>query len=225
MINLYSLAVFPLSLVLALLLNYMPSLRFKKTVQMISYAPHFISVVVLCGMITQFLNARTGLVNLILQIFNVPAANYMAKPELFRDIYVWSDVWQNIGYNSIIYIAALSAISTELHEAAIVDGANIIRRIWSIDIPGILPTFSVLLILRCGHLFDIGFEKILLLQNNLNLSVSEVISTYTYNIGLATPNPQYSYAAAIGLFKSLVNMVLLFSVNRLVRQLSGSSLF
>lgn len=224
-INLYSLVTFPLSLVFALLLNYLPYKRYRRTIQMVSYAPHFISTVVMCSMILQFLNARDGILNIALGYLGVAPVNYMAKPEYFYSIYVWTGVWQELGYGAIIYIAALSSISPELHEAAIVDGANIVRRIWHVDIPGVLPTFCILLIMRCGSLLNIGFEKVLLLQNNLNISVSEVISTYVYDIGINSSRPQYSYSAAIGLFQSVVNMVLLLSVNKITGKLSGSSLF
>ena len=225
LINLYSLATFPLSLIFALLLNYLPFRHYKKTIQMVSYAPHFISTVVMCSMILQFMNARGGIFNVALSYFGVPPKNYMADPKYFYSIYVWTGVWQELGYSSIIYIAALSGISSELHEAAIVDGANIVHRIWHIDIPGVLPTFCILLIMRCGSLLSVGFEKILLLQNNLNNSVSEVISTYVYGIGISSGRPQYSYAAAIDLFTALINMTLLFTVNRITGKLSGSSLF
>ncbi len=224
-INFYALAAFPLSLVFALVLHYQLNSRVKKTVQMVSYAPHFISRVVMCSMIIQFLDARSGLINSFLGLFGVPAVNYMAKPEYFYSIYVWSDVWQHLGYDSIIYIAALAGVSMELHEAAIVDGASVIKRIWYIDIPSVLPTFCILLIMRCGQLLNLGYEKVLLLQNNLNLDVSQVISTYTYQIGLGSSKPQYSYAAAIGLFTSMANMIMLFTVNRITRRLSGTSLF
>lgn len=226
-ISLYELCTFPLGLVLALLLNYVSSARFRKTVQMVSYAPHFISTVVMCGIITQFLDARTGLINVLLGLVGVEARNWMTYPEYFRHIYVWSGVWQGLGYSSIIYIAALSSVSLELHEAAIVDGANIPQRIWHVDIPGVLPTFCILLIMRCGSIMSVGFEKVLLLQNNLNKSASEIISTFTYNIGLNSSGamPQYSYGAAIGLFTSVINMLLLFLVNGITRRLSGSGLW
>lgn len=224
-INLYGLATFPLSLLLALLINYVPSRFFKKTVQTVSYAPHFISMVVMCGIILQFFDARTGVFNAVMGLFGVAPVNYMAKPEAFRHIYIWTSIWQDLGYASIIYIAALAGISPELHEAAIVDGASIVRRIWHVDIPGVLPTFCTLLILRCGSLLSIGFEKILLLQNSLNISVSEVISTYVYKQGLTGTMPQYSYSTAIGLFISVINMVLLVSVNRIVRKFNGMGLW
>ena len=194
---------------------------------MVSYAPHFISTVVMCGMITQFLDARSGLINVLLRYVGVQPRNWMTDPEYFRHIYVGSGVWQGLGYSSIIYIAALSGVSPELHEAAIVDGANIFQRMWNVDIPSVLPTFCILLIMRCGSIMSVGFEKVLLLQNNLNKSASEIISTFTYNIGLNSSGamPQYSYGAAIGLFTSLVNMVLLLVVNTVTKKLSGSGLW
>jgi len=225
MINLYDLATFPLSLVLAILFNYIGAQKYKRFVQTVSYAPHFISTVVMCSMLLQFFSARGGLINAFLGVFGVPAVNYMAKPQYFYTIYIWSGVWQGIGYSSIIYIAALAGISPELHEAAIVDGANIWQRIWHIDIPGVLPTFCILLIMRCGSLLSVGYEKVLLLQNNLNSTVSEVISTYSYKVGLASSSPQYSYSSAIGLFTSLINMIMLIIVNKISDRLSGSSLF
>lgn len=224
-INLYSLATFPISLIFALFLNYMPFKGYKKTVQMISYAPHFISTVVMCSLILQFTSARGGLINEVLKVFGFEPINFMAYPEYFPSVYVWSGVWQEMGYGAIIYIAALSGVSSELHEAAIVDGANIVKRIWHVDVPTILPTFCILLIMRCGSLLNIGFEKVLLLQNNINTSVAEVISTFVYRQGIAASRPQYSYAAAIGLFQSVFNMIMLLTVNKITGKLSGNSMF
>lgn len=224
-ISLYSLATFPLPIVLAILLNYVTHTRFKKTVQMVSYMPHFISTVVMVGIILQFLDVRSGLLNMVLALFGAQPVNFMAKPEYFRTIYVFSGVWQSLGYNSIIYIAALAGVSPELHEAAIVDGANILKRIWHIDLPGILPTISILLIMQCGSILSVGYEKIYLMQNSLNTAVSEIISTYVYKQGIASAIPQYSYATAIGLFVSVVNVIMLLIVNTTSSKLSGSSLF
>ncbi|MDD6883321.1 MAG: ABC transporter permease subunit [Eubacteriales bacterium] len=221
----YSLATFPLSLVLALLLNYMPSQRYKKAIQMVSYAPHFLSTVVMCGMVLQFLDQRTGMLNAFLKLFGMPSVSFMAIPEAFPHVYIWSGVWQGVGYGSVIYIATLAGVSPELHEAAIIDGANIWQRIWHVDIPGVLPTFCILLIMRCGSMMNVDFEKILLLQNDLNGKVSEVISTYVYKQSFQNSFPQYSYSSAIGLFTSLVNLVLLVTVNRVSKWLSGSSLW
>lgn len=225
LLNLYMLATFPLPLILALLINYMPSMKFKKTVQMVSYAPHFISVVVMCGMVMQFLSPQGGMINLLLQVIGIPPTDYMGEAGAWRSIYVWSDVWQHIGYNSIIYIATLAGVSPELYEAAIMDGATIVKRIWHVDIPHVLPTFSILLILNCGQIFTLGYEKVLLLQNNMNINVSEVLSTYVYSVSLASTMPRYSYATAVDLLTSVVNMSFLFVVNRVVRSMTGSSLW
>lgn len=224
-LNCYALLTFPLGIVFALMLKYTPLPRLGKTVQMISYAPHFISTVVVCGLVTLFLNARVGMINKVIELFGGDVANWMGKTAAFKHVYVWSDVWQHLGFNSIIFISALAGVSTELHEAAIVDGASMMKRIIHVDIPCILPTFIIMLILRVGMLMNIGYEKVLLLQNDLNRSASEIISTYTYKVALQATLPQYSYASAIGLFTSIVNMVLLFSVNRATRTLSGSSLW
>lgn len=224
-INSYSLLTFPLSLVFALMLKYTPFFRFRKFVQLISYAPHFISTVVVCGLVTQFLSARSGMINKVLELFGFKAVNWMASVEAFPHIYVWSDVWQHLGFNSIIFISALAGVSTEQHEAAIVDGASILHRILHVDIPNVMTTFIILLILRIGSLMNIGYEKVLLLQNDLNRASSEIISTYTYKVALQSTLPQYSYASAIGLFASIVNLILLFGMNKLTKTLSGKSLW
>lgn len=224
-ISLYSLLTFPLPIILALLLNYMPSQRFKKVVQMVSYAPHFISTVVMVGIILQFLDTRSGVLNLIISALGGEPISFMSQPKYFYHVYVWSGVWQGIGYSSIIYIAALAGVSPELHEAAIVDGASILKRMWHIDLPCLLPTVSILLIMQCGSVLSVGYEKIYLMQNNLNSSVSEVISTYVYKQGIAASMPQYSYATAIGLFISIINVILLVAVNKITGKLSGSSLW
>lgn len=225
MINFYSLLTFPLPLVLGVLITHLPFKRVAKTVQNVTYIPHFISTVVLCSMVIQFTNARTGLLNHVIAAFGGTPVNFMAKKEYFYSIYVLSDLWRDIGYNSIIYIAALAGVSPDLHEAAIVDGASLVKRIWHIDIPSIMPTFCTLLILRCGSLLSVGHEKVLLMQNTLNMPMSEVISTYSYNISLNSSTPQFSYAAAIGLFVSVINLILLTSVNKIVDKSSGNSLW
>ena len=223
-ISLYSLLTFPLPILLAVLLNYVTRPRFKKTVQMISYMPHFISTVVMVGIILQFLDVRSGMLNMLLTALGREPVNFMAKPAYFRTIYILSGVWQSLGYNSIIYIAALSGVSPELHEAAIVDGANILKRIWHVDLPGILPTISILLIMQCGSILSVGYEKIYLMQNSLNLSVSEIISTYVYKQGL-TGKTDFSYSTAINLFNSVINMVLITSVNWISRKVGETSLW
>lgn len=224
-LSFYSLLTLPLSLIFALMLKYSISLRLGKTVQMISYAPHFISTVVVCGLLTQFLSARIGLINKIIVFFGGTANNWMGSETSFKHIFVWSNVWQHLGFNSIIFISTLSCISAELHEAAIIDGASLMQRILHVDIPGVMSTFIVLLILRFGSLMNIGYERVLLLQNDLNRSASEIISTYTYKIALQSTIPQYSYAAAIGLFTSVINMIMLFTVNQITKKISGNSLW
>ena len=224
-LNLYSLAVFPIPIIFALMLNYMRSAAFKKTIQVVSYIPHFISTVVMVGIIMQFLNKQTGVINQVIQLFGGNPIEFMSKPGYFSHIYVWSGIWQGIGYNSIIYISALSGVSPELHEAAIVDGAGILKRIWHDDLPGILPTVAITFIMGCGSIFNVGYEKIYLMQNNLNLKVSEVISTYVYKQGIASTIPQYSMGAAIDLFVSLLNIVMLLLVNRVTKALTESSLW
>ena len=224
-ISLYSLATFPLPIIFALLLNYSPVQRFKKSVQMVTYAPYFISTVVMAGMVLQFLDPRNGLVNIVLSGMGMDTINFMARADYFYHIFVWSGVWQMLGFNSIIFIAALSGVSPELHEAAIVDGATIMKRIWHVDLPSILPTVAILLILSSGTILSVSHERVLLLQNNLNLMNSEVISTFVFKQGLQAALPQYSYATAIGLFVSGVNVVILLIVNTITRKLSGSSLF
>ena len=223
-LSLYQLAAsFPIPILLALAMNLLPGQRFKKTVQMITYAPHFISTVVLVGMLSVFLSKNYGLVNHFFDAIGGERTFFLGKPEMFQSIYVWSGVWQNAGWGTIIYLAALSAIDPELHEAAVVDGATLIQRIRHVDIPGILPTVVILLILRVGHIMSVGFEKVYLMQNALNLQRSEIIATYVYKMGLL--NAQYSFASAVGLFNALINFVLLLTVNRLAKALGQTGLW
>jgi len=223
-LSLYSLlAGFPIPIILALLLNSIPSRRFRKTVQTITYAPNFISVVVICGMILLFLSPRSGFINIILNMLGFDSVHFMASPSMFPHIYVWSGIWQSMGFSSIIYFAALSSISPELHEAATVDGATKFQRILHIDLPGILPTASILLILSFGQLMSLGFEKAFLLQNDMNLGASEIISTYVYKMGLV--HNDMSFSTAIGLMNSVVNATLLVIVNSAAGRLTGSSLW
>jgi putative aldouronate transport system permease protein len=225
-LSLYSLLVgLPIPILFALSLNQLRVGRFKQTVQMVSYAPHFISTVVMVGLILEFLDLRHGPINLALQALGIQPLLFLGMPELFPSVYVWSGIWQSTGFNTIIYLAVLSTIDPALHEAAVVDGANRLQRIWHIDLPGILPTVAILTILQIGNLLNIGFEKIFLLQNPLNLSASEVISTYVYKIGIASGLVNFSYAAAIGLFNSVVGMTLLVCANWLSKRLTESSLF
>lgn len=222
----YSLVVgFPIPVILALSLNQLRTGYFKRSVQMISYAPYFISTVVMAGLILQFLDLRRGPVNLFLQWLGMDTVHFMGVADYFPSIYVWSGVWQNTGFNTIIFLAALSTIDPALHEAALVDGANRLQRMWHIDLPGIMPVVITLLILTMGQLMNVGFEKAFLLQNPLNLTTSEVISTYVYKVGLAGGVANFSYAAAIGLFNSILGLILLVIANQLSRRFANQSIF
>ena len=223
-ISLYSLvAGFPFPIILAIFLNYQRGRTFKRIVQTVSYAPHFISVVVIVGMLQLFTSPYSGLVNKAIELLGGTAVNFMASKEWFPHIYVWSGIWQHTGWSAIIYIGALTSISPELHEAAVVDGASALQRIWHVDLPGIAQTIIILLILDCGSLFSVGFEKIFLMQNNLNSSVSEVISTYVYKQGII--GAQYSYSSAVGLFNNLVSFICIVVVNQIAKKVSSVSLF
>lgn len=225
-ISLYSLAVgFPIPIIFALSLNQLRNGLFKKSVQMVSYAPYFISTVVMVGMLLQFLDLRHGPINIILTALGMQPIHFMGEVSMFQSIYVWSGVWQFTGFNTVIYLAALSTIDPALHEAAVVDGANRLQRILNIDLPGIMPTAITLLILNMGQVINVGFEKIYLMQNPLNTSISEVISTYVYKIGLVGGITNYSYAAAIGLFNSVVGLILLFVANQLSKKFTETSLW
>ncbi len=219
------LAGFPIPIVLALALNATLNLRFKRTVQFVTYMPYFISTVVLVGMVLSFTNTRTGVFNTLLGFVGVSPVHFMGKPEWFKSIYVLSGIWQHMGYNSIIYIAALAGIDQDIHEAAVIDGASRFQRIRYIDFPGIMPTIITLLILNSGSLMSVGFEKVYLMQSTLNRRTSEIISTYVYKISLASNAPQFAYATAIGLFNSVINMILLLSVNRIAKKVSETSLW
>ena len=212
-------------IILALLLNYTPRQGLKKFAQTASYAPHFISTVVLVGMLNVFFSPRSGFVNTILGWFGSQPVFFLGDPKWFKHMYVWSGFRQ--GLYSIMgessYLAALAGVSPELHEAAIIDGANKLQRIWNIDIPTIMPTMVILLVMNFGSIMNVGYEKVFLMQNDLNMSASEIISTYTYKIGLQ--GAQYSYSTAIGLFNNIINFVMLVVVNRVARGLSGSSLW
>lgn len=222
-ISFYSiLAGFPIPIILAISLNEAKNRFFSKTVQMITYAPYFLSTVVMVAILNQFLS-KVGLLNNLLNLLHLPAVDLMGYPWLFKSVYVWSGVWQTAGFNAVIYIAVLSGINQELYDAARIDGASSLQRIINIDVPSIMPTATILLILSSAQILNVGFEKIFLMQNPLNLSVSDVISTYVYRIGLL--NAQYSYSAAIGLFNSVVSMLLLAAVNQVSRKFSETSLW
>lgn len=223
-ISLYQLAIgFPLPIIMALLLNQTRNKVFKKTVQTVTYAPHFISVVVLGGMLYIFLSPRSGLINFIRIFFGKEPINFLAEPQWFKTIFVLSGVWQNTGWGTIIYLAALAGINPELYEAAKVDGASKWGIIKNVELPGIMPTAIIMLIMRLGSIMDLGFQKAYLLQNPLNAESSEIISTYVYKVGLI--QSQYSYSAAIGLFNTVINIILLTLVNKLAREVSETSLW
>lgn len=217
------LAGFPIPIILAIALNEVRDGFFKRSVQMITYAPYFISTVVLVSMIMLVLAPRLGIFNLGLQALGMQPLNFLGRPDLFPSIYVWSGVWQNSGYAAIVYLAALSGVDPQLYEAARVEGASRWQKILYIDLPGIMPVAVILLILSVGSLLAIGFEKVYLLQNPLNLSSSEIIATYVYKIGLLNAN--FSFATAVGLFNSVINMVLLILVNAYVKRVSDMSLW
>ena len=226
-ISLYALiASIPFPIILALCVNSIRRKGFRKTLQMVTYAPYFISTVVMAGIILQLLAPRTGLITqAIVGITGETNLNIMADSSVFKSVYVWSEVWQKTGFNSIIYIAILSSVDPSLHEAAVVDGASLLQRIRHIDFPALIPTAVILLILNCGQILNIGFEKVLLLQNSLNLQSSEIISTYVYKIGLASSALNFSYPSAIGLFSSAVGLVMIALVNWVASRLGEESLW
>lgn len=213
----------PCPIILAILLNECHNIHYKKFVQMVTYAPYFISTVVLVAMMMQMFDQRTGIVNRIIAALGGKPVNFMAKKEMFRHMYVWSGVWQGTGFNAIIYLSALTAVEPSQHEAAIIDGANRIQRIWYIDLPSLIPTITILFILNCGSIMNVGFEKVFLMQNSANAKVSEVLSTYIYKMGLI--NLDYGYSAAVNLFNSLVNLVLVVGVNAIARKMGDNSLW
>lgn len=227
-LSLYAIAAsFPVPIVFALILNALPGARFKKLVSTVANMPHFISVVVLVGILMQLFNARTGLYgNFMVKLTGSYPEDLFKSAANFRHLYIWSGVWQGFGWSSIIYMAALSSVSPDLHEAAEIDGASRFQRMLHIDFPSILPSIIIMLILRCGSVMSIGFEKIYLMQNTLNLKASEVISTYVYKTGIAsTGTMNYSYSTAIGIFNSVINLLMISLVNWVARRAGESSLW
>ncbi len=222
-ISLYSLLVdFPIPILFALMLNYLRFSKLKKTVQLISYAPHFISVVVMCGIIKLFF-ADNGPLNKLTALLGGTSVNYLTSPTIYKSLYVWTGVWQGMGWSAIIYISALAGVDYEMHEAAIVDGATKIKRMVHIDLPSIKSTVIMLLIMRIGGLMGVGFDKAYLLQNELNLSSSEVLATYVYKMGLIRSD--YSLSTAAGLFNTVINLALIVSANTVSKKLADESLF
>lgn len=227
-ISLYTiLCSFPLPIIFALVLNSTRSRKFRTVTQTIVTMPHFISVVVLVGILLQIFNSRTGVYGTLMEsIIGAYPEDLFSKPANFRHMYVWSGVWQQFGWNSIVYIAALAAVSPELHEAAQIDGASRFQRMLHVDFPAILPTITIMLILRMGSVMTIGFEKVYLMQNSLNLTASEIISTYVYKVGLSSAGTtDLSYSTAIGLFNSAINLVLISVTNFIARKLGGNGLW
>lgn len=223
-LSIYSILVgFPLPILLALMCNQMKTKMFKKVFQVITYLPHFISTMVMCGLILIFLSPSSGLFANLFKLFGTQFPNLMASAANFKHVYVWSDIWQHLGWDSIIYLAALAGIDPTYYEAATVDGATTLQKIRYIDIPMILPTAMVLLILRAGSILGIGFEKVFLLQNVQNIMSSEIISTYVYKMGMQSM--QYSLSTAIGLFNTVVNVIVLLLVNLISKKLTENSLF
>ena len=222
-ISFYTILVtFPLPIVLALLCNQMKALKFKKFFQVVTYLPHFISTVVMCGMIILFLSPSTGIIAKIVGMVGFKLPNLMGTASAFPDIYVWTEAWQHVGWDSILYIATLSTVDPTLYEAATMDGASKWHKVLYIDLPALLPTATIMFIMRMGSVMSVGFEKVYLLQNTLNSSTSEILSTYVYKMGLVSN--QYSLSSAIGLFNNLVNLVLLLAVNYIAKKLSDTSL-
>lgn len=222
-LSLYGLALFPLPIIFSLMLNELRDSRFKRWSQTITYAPHFISVVVVVGMLIAFLDPATGIVNHIIQFFGGEPISFLTDPGWFRHIYTWSGQWQGLGWNTIIYLAALSGVSPELHEAAKVDGATRFQRVIHINLPSILPTIITLFILSLGSFMSTGFEKVLLMQNSLNSPTSDIIQTFVYEAGLI--GGQYSFAAAVGLFESVINIILIVLANYSSKKVSENSLW
>ena len=223
-ISLYSLAVFfPFPIAFAIMMNDLKSAGFKRAVQTITYLPHFISMVVLCGMITLFFRNETGLINLLIQRIGGQSISFLNTPDYFKHVYVWTGVWQNLGWNTIIYMAALSGMDVQYLEAASIDGASKFQKIRYIILPFLMPTAILLLILESGNVMNVGFEKVFLLQNSLNMEKSDVIATLVYRKGIL--EYQYSFSAAVGLFNSVVNCIILLIVNGISRRVGETSLW
>lgn len=223
-LSLYSIAVgMPLAVIFALMLNYMRRERFRKTVQLTAYSPYFISQIIMVGILTLIFDPRTGVLGQ--PLYQTSGVNILADAGAFPTVYVLSGVWQNMGFDAILYIAALSSVDPQLHEAALIDGATILQRIKNIDIPAILPTFVIMLIMRVGQVLNIGQEKALAMQNVGNMETSEIISTYAYKIALASEIPDFSYSTAISFFQAIVGLVLIIAVNRISRKLANESLW
>lgn len=214
---------FPLSIILALFINELKGKFFKKTVQTVSYLPHFLSAVIVCGMIRTLTSVDGGLVNAIVTAFGGEAIPFLGQPEWFRSIYTISEVWQSIGWESIVFIAAMTSIDKELYEAAMVDGAGVLRRMVSITIPGIMPVITIMLILRVGSILNLGYEKVLLLYSPQIYSTADIISTYVYREGVVNQN--YSFAAAVNLFTSVISLILVLGTNKITKKMGQGGIW
>ena len=222
-ITLYSLATFPCAIIFALMLNEVRQLWLKKSIQMVTYATHFLSEVVVCSLVIMMLDRANGPINNLIALLGGERFPFMTEAKAFPSIYVWSGVWQNLGWNSILYISVLASISPEIVDAAKVDGASRLQIIRHVNIPGIMPTIAITFIMSVGGLLSVGYSKIYLLQNDLNISASQVISTYVYEIGIL--GGQYAYSTAIGLFNNVVNIICLLIANAVVKKLTDTGLF
>jgi putative aldouronate transport system permease protein len=223
-VSVYQLAVgFPIPILLAIGINEVSNRLFKKSVQMVTYMPHFISTVVISGMIVLFLDQDRGIINHLISFLGGPRISYMTEPEWFKTIFVFSGIWQHAGFGTIIYLAALSSVDPQQIEAATIDGANRLQKIIHVDLPAIVPVIVILLILDLGTLLSVGFEKALLLQNPLNMESADIIQTYVYRVGLI--GGQFGYSTAIGLFNAIINFILLIAANRISRKVNETSLW
>lgn len=222
-INLLTLLMFPIPIILALMINYCISRRYAKVLQMVTYVPHFISVVIIVAMLNIFFSESIGVVNVIAKSLGAEATPYLTEPEYFKYLFSFSGIWQTMGWSSILYIGALASVNPELHEAAIVDGASKWKRIWHVDLPGIMPTIVIMLVMAIGQIMSLGFQKVYLMQNAVNLSASEVISTYVYKVGMVQNN--FSYSTAVDLFNTVVNIIMLITANFIVKRITKYSLF
>lgn len=225
-ISIYSLVLsIPFPIMLALCVNYLKNKAFKKTVQMVTYLPHFLSTVIIVSLMQLLFNMQSGVVNNVINAVSGEKINFLGLSKYFRSLYVWSGIWQGVGWSSILYISALAGVDPQLHEAALIDGASKIKRIWHIDIPSIIPTVAIMTIMNMGTLLSVGFDKTFLMQNPTNLEVSQVLSTYEYSVGIGGGSPSYSYPAAIGLMSSVVTFILICVTNKISKTLSDTGLW
>lgn len=225
-ISLYVLFIsFPIQIIFAVGLNYIRNTKIKKTVQMATYLPHFISVVIVVSMLNMLFNNRTGVFDAILEFITGKEIDVLGNPKYFRHLYVWSGMWQSLGWNSILYVSALAGVDPALHEAAMIDGASKWKRVWHIDIMSILPTVAITFILQVGRVLTVGFDKTFLMQNTTNINVSEILSTYEYKIGIGGMFPAYSYSSAIGLMSAVVTLTLVWATNRISKKMTNTGLW